>query len=85
MENREVIDKYVSHDVASKILCRALSHWQITYHYTRGKEVSELNLENPENGDVMEVLFRNDRIWEIAITRDTEIVRYSIWEEEEDD
>lgn len=81
MEDQYVIDKYVSLEAANKILCRALSNWKITYHYTKDPERAELNLENPENGDVMEVLLIRDQIWEIVVTRDTEIIIYSIRED----
>lgn len=78
-------DKYVTHEEAAKIMCYALSKWKITYHYptrhAKDSERAELNLEDPENGDVMEVVFYNDKIWEIVVTTDTEIVAYYVKED----
>lgn len=78
MQTEGATYKFVSLEEATKIMCYALSNWKITYHYTRHPERAELNLENPENGDVMEIRFFKDMLDQITIYTDNDIVDYEV-------
>jgi hypothetical protein len=72
--------KYVTLEEATNIMFQALSSWKITYHY-RHPERAELNLKNLENGDVMEIRFRNGKLDDVSIYTDEDIVVYTVRED----
>lgn len=68
----------VSKEQAADIMCYALSSWKITYHSTSNPEYEELDLKNPENGDVMEIHFLKNMLDHIVIYSDDDIVDYMV-------
>lgn len=84
MENNGATYIYVTMEEAADIMSYALSNWKITYHYTKDPERAELNMENPDNGDVMEIRFYKDKLSEISIFTDDDILVYEVKEEEKE-
>lgn len=76
MKNEGPTYKYVTQEQAANMMSKALSHWKIKYHYNRMPERAELNLEDPENGDVLEIRFYKDKIDQIALYTDDDIIVY---------
>ena len=78
MKDTEPTYKRVTQAEASKIMCFALSNWKIKYHYTTNPKYAELDLENPENKDLMEIHLNNDKLDQIVIYTDSDIVTYEV-------
>lgn len=78
MKDTENTYKRITQEEATNIMCFALSHWKIKYHYTTSPKYAELDLENPENKDLMEIHLNNDKLDQIIIYTDSDIVTYEV-------